>query len=74
MSFSLVFQNKQTIKDILTKSFIMHIMLLTKERYLIDTCHLFPKDALLLALNDRTITFLGYTDVTLEEKMNNLRL
>lgn len=45
-----------------------------EEYYLIDTCHLFPEDALLLKSNDCIIIFLGYSDITLEEEMNNLKL
>lgn len=59
---------KQMLADYKTDSIYQ------EEYYLIDTCHLFPKDALLLKSDDCMIIFLGYTDVTLEEEMENLKL
>lgn len=44
-----------------------------EEYYLIDTCHLFPKDALLLKSSDCIIIFLGYSDVILEEEVEILK-
>lgn len=44
----------------------------TKELYVLDTCHLFPKDINLLNLNTTIIIFLGYSNITVEDKLEEM--
>lgn len=43
------------------------------EYYVIDTCHLYPKDIAKLNLKDTVIIFLGYPNLTIEEKFKMIR-
>lgn len=43
------------------------------EWYVIDTCHLYPRDIVKQNLEDTIIIFLGYPNLTIEEKMNQIR-
>ena len=43
------------------------------EWYVIDTCHLYPKDIVKENLKDTIIIFLGYPNLTAEEKMCQIR-
>lgn len=42
------------------------------EKYAIDTCHLLPTDAVSLS-KDNIVIFIGYTDITPEEGLLNIR-
>lgn len=44
-----------------------------RELYVLDTCHLFPKDIDLLDLNTTIIAFLGYSNITVEERLEEMR-
>lgn len=44
-----------------------------KEFYLIDTCHLFPKDIVKENLENTVIIFIGYTELNPEKKLKYMR-
>lgn len=43
------------------------------EYYVIDTCHLYPKDIIKENINNTIIIFLGYPHITPEEKLAKIR-
>ena len=44
-----------------------------KEYYCIDTCHLYPSDIAKCNLENTIIVFLGYIDMDIEQKINDIR-
>lgn len=44
-----------------------------KEYYVIDTCHLYPKDIYDMNLENTIIIFLGYSNITSDKKLENIR-
>lgn len=48
-------------------------IIVDKEQYLIDTCHLYPIDIYNENIDDTIVIFLGYTNITPEEKLKVIR-
>lgn len=47
--------------------------LTVEDHYVIDTCHVYPKDLAKLKLENVIIVYLGYPDITKEEKLKYIR-